>query len=75
MTTLISGSMYPKVKETYLEFIKQHEDVFARTYLKMPGLKPTVATHHLTIEQDKFSVKRPWGICTLTSLLKYEVIS
>lgn len=49
----ISGSMFPKEKDLYLEFVKQNRDVFAWTYSKMSGLDPAIAMYRLAIKPDR----------------------
>lgn len=68
--TFINGSMSPREKDAYLEFLNHNRDVFAWTYSEMPGLDPAIAMHRLAIEPDQQPVKQAPSVCILTLQLK-----
>ena len=51
----ISDTMAPTAKAELITLLKRYSDVFAWTYDEMPGLDPSLVTHHL----DTFPNSKP----------------
>ncbi|XP_058202937.1 uncharacterized protein LOC131317399 [Rhododendron vialii] len=56
--TFISANLAEEKAQRYMSFLKEHHDVFARTYNEMPGLDPGVAIHRFAIHPEKWPVKQ-----------------
>ena len=54
----IGTSLSPEEKERLINFLKQHEEVFAWTYEDMPGLDPKLVEHRLILKPDVKPVKQ-----------------
>ena len=50
----VNACLSPEEEKTYLNLLKEYQDVFAWTYKEMPGLDPKVAVHHLAVKKKVF---------------------
>ena len=54
----VSASLTPQELEEYTQLLQEYRDVFAWSYLDMPGLDPNVAVHKLGIPNEVRWVKQ-----------------
>ena len=47
--TRIGISMEEKTKQDLVQFLRENNDVFAWSHEDMPGIDPSVVTHHLNV--------------------------
>ena len=56
--TFISALLTPEKEEGYLKLLVEYKDVFAWTYMEMPGLNPSIALHHLAVKKSMSPIKQ-----------------
>jgi hypothetical protein len=57
-TTKIGASLYPKMKKSLVQFLKNNKDVFAWSHEDMPGISPSIISHKLNVNPSLRPVKQ-----------------
>nr|XP_009587137.1 uncharacterized protein LOC104084886 [Nicotiana tomentosiformis] len=56
--TYVSALLTADEENTYVELLKEYEDVFAWSYKEIPGLDPKVVVHHVTVKNGSRPVNQ-----------------
>lgn len=60
----MSASLSNELRQTLLDLLRKFKDVFAWTYVEMPGLDLQLVTHKLNMKEGtktiKQSLRNPW---------------
>ena len=56
--TRIGISMEEKTKQDLVQFLRENNDVFAWSHEDMPGIDPSVVTHHLNVYPSSKPVRQ-----------------
>ena len=67
--TRVGVSMEKKTKQNLVQFLKESTDVFAWSHEDMPGIDPSVITHHLNVYPSFKPVRQKKRVFALNEII------